>query len=255
MSLGRIPLPNALPLFGALMLLGVSCGPTGAPTHSRTADSSAVAARIHERLAAAMAGDTAHWHRLVSDECVFTGPALQLETTQGVLGSIAANRALRPAAQQVQDMVVFVHGDVAQASYVQLVQDTGQAQTRGKRFRKTDVFVRRPTGWQLIGATEVDVPFRPLRALEPREAARLVGEYALEALDTLTVLAFSDGRLGLLGGDGVLDTLLAASDSTAYMDGDAGTWVFSAGRNGAVAALRYQRPGARDVVLPRVGAK
>jgi len=235
-----------------LALLCAACGTTERRRPSQGADSSAVAALVHERLDAALAGDTAHWHQLVSDSCLFTGPALHVATTREVIASVAANRVLRPAAQQLRGLVVYVSGDLAQASYVQLVQDAGQGASGGTRFRKTDAFVRREGRWQLIGAAEVDVPFRPTIALDASQSSRLTGSYAPAAIDTLTVSTLPGGRLGMRGRDGLLDTLLAASDTSAFVDGDPGTWIFSTGPGGGVSALRYQRRGARDVLLPRV---
>lgn len=145
-----------------------------------------------------------------------------------------------------------MQGDVAQASYLQLVQDHGQPERDGTRFRKTDVLVRSRSQWVLIGATEVDVPFRRAVVLSAAQTRRLEGRYALAGYDTLAVGALSTGQLGLRGSDGATDTLSVADDSTAFVDGDPGKWRFAMDRAGRVRELRYQRAGARDVVLARV---
>ncbi len=215
------------------------------------ADVAAVKALVHDRLAAALEGDTARWHAQVADDCLWTGPALKNETTAGVLASIAANRVLKPAAQEIRDLDVRVSGDVAQATYVQLVQDASQAAEAGKRFRKTDTYQRRGERWWLIGATEVAVPWR--RRVQPAAevAEAIAGRYVFGGADTLAVLAASPGRFLLRGQDGITDTLLAENDSTLFVEGDPGSWVFRrAGRE--VVALIYRADGGKDVVLPRV---
>lgn len=238
----------ALALFGG----GACARSAQRPATSPSADSAAVAALVHERLASALAGDTARWHRAVSDSCVWTGPALQVATTREVIGSIAANRAIAAERQQLQELVVHLAGDVAQATYVQLVQDAAQPPEQGKRFRKTDTYVRRDGRWLLIGASEIAVPFRPRRALIAAEGAALRGRFALPGVDTLTIEALGDGRLTMHGLDGTVDTLLAESDSVVFVEGDPGSWVFSRDARRLVYRLVYRMAGARDVVLPRV---
>lgn len=235
--------------FAALGLVLAACASPRA--RDVAADADAVRALVHERLAAALAGDTARWHAQVADDCLWTGPALKNETTAGVLASIAANRELKPAAQEIRDLDVRVSGDVAQATYVQLVQDHAQAAEQGKRFRKTDTYQRRGDRWLLIGATEVAVPWRT--RLDPGRAvsAALAGRYAFGGADTLTVGLASPGRFTLAGQDGTTDTLLAENDSTLFVEGDPGSWVFRR-EGGAVRALIYRANGGRDVVLPRV---
>lgn len=233
-----------------------ACGRTEATaTRDAARDSAVVAGLVHERLRAAQAGDTARWHRFVSDSCVWVGAGLRAASTREVLPSIAANRAIRLAAQQIRDLVVYVSRDVAQATYVQQVQDAGQASEAGKRFRKLDTFVRRDSTWLLIGASEVAVPFRARVALGAEAAERLVGRYALADVDTLAVNAVPAGRLTMFtmrGRDGTVDTLLAESDSVLFVEGDHGSWVFAGATRGAARALLYRSAGAADVTLSRV---
>ena len=222
------------------------------PVRDPAADAAPVRALVHDRLAAALEGDTARWHRQVSDACLWTGPALRNETTAGVLASIAANRVLKPAAQEIRDLDVRVSGDVAQATYVQLVQDGSQAAEAGKRFRKTDTYQRQRGAWRLIGAAEVAVPYRPRMQPGAAVVEAIAGRYVFGGADTLTVLAASPGRFLLRGQDGITDTLLAENDSTLFVEGDPGSWVFRRAAAGPVLALIYRAEGGKDVVLPRV---
>jgi hypothetical protein len=233
--------------------VAVACGRAGPrPSASAAGDSAAVAALVGERLQAALAGDTARWHRLVSDSCLWVGGGLRVERTRDVLPAIAANRAIRPAAQQIRELAVHVTGDVAQAAYVQQVQDAGQASESGKRFRKVDTFVRRERTWLLIGAFEVAAPFRAHVVPGADAAARLAGRYALGAVDTLDLAPGPGGRFTLRGRAGTVDTLLAESDTVLFQEGDVGAWVLPGASAGAARALVYRSPGAADIVLPRV---
>ena len=235
-----------------LVALFGACSAAPNPSTTLARDSTVVASIVRERLSAGFAGDTARWHRLVSDDCLWTGPALRTATTREVLPAIVANRLIKPAAQDIRDLVVHLTGDVAQVTYVQLVQDAGQATEAGKRFRKTDTLVRRGGTWLLIGAAEVAVPFRARVALDSLRAERLSGRYAFGTIDTLTVAPAARGRFTLRGMDGTTDTLLAENDSTLFEEGDPGSWVFSTAGSREPRALVYQMIGAKDVMLRRV---
>ena len=209
-----------------------------------------IAALVQERLAAALAGDTAAWHAQVSDSCVFTGAELRVSTTKDVIGSIAANRVLQPKAQRIESLVVQFVGGVAQATYIQLVQDAGQAERAGRRFRKTDTYARLGNTWKLIGAAETPIPFRASVDISADRAATAPGRYALGNADTLTLASVKRDRFTLTGPDGVVDTLLVENDSTLYADGDAGSWILRGSATSA--ALAYRAAGAADIVLVRV---
>lgn len=247
------------PLTTLTLLLGAlpsACTRTTPPSpRTSTCDSTLVASLIHARLTAAQSGDTARWHRLVSDSALWTGNGLRVAHTREVLLSIVANRAIRLAAQQINDIHVFVSGDVAQATYVQQVQDAGQSAQAGKRFRKHDIFVRRGNTWLLIGAAEVAVPFRARVVVDAAAAARLVGRYALADVDTLDVAIAPAGRFTMRGREGSVDTLIAESDSVLFEEGDTGSWVFAGTSTGAARALLYRAAGAADVTLPRVPSR
>ena len=235
-----------LVLAGPLLL--AACG--RAPATTRAADSAAVAALVHARLEAALAGDTATWHRQVSDSALFTGPGLTPVRTPVVLPIIAANATLKPGAQELRDLTVYLHGDVAQATYLQLVAGPSGAFPDGKRFRKTDTYQRHGDRWRMVGAAELAIPYRKTVALPAASAARLFGRYALPGVDTLTLSATTAG-FRLIGLDGSSTALLAADDTTLFEEGDPGEWVFRTA-GGPATALIYRMQGAADIVLPRV---
>lgn len=236
------------PLLAGLLLLA-ACGRR--PAGGSTADSLAVATLVRERLAAALAGDTARWHRHVSDRALWTGPGLTPVLTPVVLPIIAANATLKPGAQELQDLAVHLHGDVAQATYLQLVRGPSGDLRDGKRFRKTDTYQRQARDWMLVGATEIAIPYRKSVTLPAAGAARLFGRYALPGVDTLTLAATTAG-FRLVGLDGSTTDLLAADDTTLFEEGDPGDWVLRLPPSGPASALLYRMQGAADVVLPRV---
>jgi hypothetical protein len=223
--------------------LAVSCGSPGPVVDG--SESLAVARLVQERLAASLAGDTATWHRQVSDQAVWTGPGLAVGTTPQALTEQAANRLLHPRAT-IADLAVHLVGGIAQATYVVI-----EAGTPGKRFRKTDTYVRSGKTWTLVGSAEVPVPFRasiPL-ALERRQP--LLGRYHLGAVDSILVSATEPGRLVMSGPGFPPDTLYAVDDTTFFVDGDPGSWVFLAGADGRVHALAFRMAGGKDVVYTR----
>lgn len=230
----------------ALLLLAACAAP---PPASVTADSAAVAALVRERIAAAAAGDTARWHRQVSDSALWTGPALATVRTPVVLPIIAANRGLRPPPSELRELAVYVDGPVAQATYLQLVPGPDAAPRSGKRFRKTDVYRRDGAEWRLVGATEIAVPYRPTRPLGPGRAAAIAGRYVLPGVDTL-VLTPTDSGVLLGATDGSLTPLLVADDTTLFEEGDAGAWIVPMSPAPAP-RLIYRAPGAGDIVLTR----
>lgn len=216
-----------------------------------TADSAAVAARVHHRLEAALAGDTARWHQLVSDSALWVGPSLKPTSTKVVLPIIAANRLLKPGAQAIRDLEVHIYGPVALATYLQLVAGPDGAERTGKRFRKSDTFRWEKGGWLLIGATEIAIPYRESMRLDEQRAHAITGRYGLEGVDSIDIASTVTGfRLTSL--DGSVVDLLAADDSTLFEEGDPGDWIVRTATKGVEPALIYRMQGAADVVLKRV---
>ena len=161
-------------------------------------DSAEVAALVRGRLAAALAGDTAAWHAQVSDSCVFTGAELRVSLTKDLIGSIGANRTLNPKVQRIDKLVVHLVGGVAQATYVQLVQDAGQPEREGKRFRKADTYARSGDSWRLIGAAEVPIPFRAALVLPPDPATQPAGRYTLGMAENRVLIYRSKGAADVI---------------------------------------------------------
>lgn len=246
----RVPFPLVVAL-----LLSAGCGGSARPaSDGRTvrADSLAVAGVVRERLAAALRGDTATWHRFVADDAVWTGPALALATTRDVLVSIAANRQLQSGEQSLDALTVFVKGDIAHASYVQVVESANGAAF--KRFRKTDTYQRSGNGWLLVAAAEIAIADRVHVSVSAAQVGALAGSYMLGETDTLVIAPVGRDRLLLTGGGATPDTLLPENDSVFFQDGDRGSWVFERGRDGVIARLLYRASGQDDVVLRRVAA-
>ncbi len=232
-----------------LLAVATAC----ARTHpARTSeDSTTVASLIRERLEASLAGDTARWHRQVSDGCVWTGPGLGTPTTAAVIIEQAANLLLHPTAQQIQGLTVHVFGDVAQATYLQLVQDAGQTPRTGKRFRKTDTYIRHGPSWLLIGATEIALPFRRSVPVATARLTPLLGSYLLGKVDSVRIALGEPGQLTMNAAEGAADTLFAENDSTFFIDGEPGAWVFRLGSQGRRSTLAYRSAGGSDVTYTR----
>lgn len=244
---------HCLLLLFILLLLAAGCGDRQhTQVSDRTEDSVAVCQLVGDRLEAALAGDTARWHRQVSDSCLWTGPVLKNATTREVLSSIAANSMLATGDQSIQELSVVLHDNIALATYVQLVRATDSSSSPGKRFRKTDTYLRKGRSWELICAAEIAVPYRQRIPISRELVQRLSGQFVLPGVDTLTVGMGANGNLLLSGTDGVTDTLLAENDSTMFQEGDLGSWVFSTDSTGQVVVLRYRIAGAADVLLKRV---
>jgi ketosteroid isomerase-like protein len=136
-----------------------------------------VATLVRNRVDAALAGDTARWHRQVADQCLFTGPTLSAVSTSEMLPMIAANRTIRPASQQIEDLVVHLTGDVAQATYVERVQDSTRSPAAARRLRETDTYVRRGPDWIMIGAAEIDAPNGARLSSDSTRAAPVAGRH------------------------------------------------------------------------------
>lgn len=233
-----------------IVLLAGACGPV--PTRSGSADSAAVAALVRDRLEAATAGDTARWHRGVSDSALWTGPALRPVRTPEVLGIIASNRQLQPGRSDIRDLQVVLQDGVAQATYLQLVPGPTGSPRSGKRFRKTDVYARRGGNWILVGATEISLPYRATRPFGAGRAEAIAGSYLLPGVDSITLVP-TDSGVQLKARDGSVTMLLVANDSTLFEEGDPGEWILPLG--GRVApALIYRMSGAADIRLPRTPA-
>lgn len=229
-----------------LLILAASCrSPVPAVG---TPDSLAVASLVQERLAASLAGDTALWHHQVSDQAVWTGPGLAVGTTAQAIAEQAANLFLHPTAT-IEHLAVHLAGGVAQATYV--VVEAGEPGALGKRFRKTDTYIRSGPSWILIGSAEVPVPFRASVVVALNHRQPLLGRYRLGTVDSVLITAVEPGRLLMEGPGAPPDTLYAENDTTFFADGDPGSWVFLAATEGRVRALVFRMSGGKDVVYTR----
>lgn len=242
-------IPGLLILLAAMQLVCAQKNPGGV---DRSADSTAVSALVRERLDAAHAGDTALWHSQVSDSCLFTGPSLANVLTGYVLSVIAANSAIAPLPQRITDLSVRFHDNVAIASYVQLVGDTLRPEREGKRFRKTDTYIRTDSTWSMIEAVEVAIPYRPFITLNDEQSERVCGKFVLPGVDTLTIERVGPGIFLQTSMIGAADTLRAEDDTTLYVEGDPGSWIFPREANGSAKRMIYRVTGAADIVLPRM---
>ncbi len=236
----------------ATVLVIASCNSAPSPPAPPVGDSPAVAILVMQRLDAARNGDTAAWHRQVSDSCIFTGPSLQTASTRAVLNAIAANKAIKVPPQRILNMTVYPLGQIVLVSYVQLVGDTSRPEREGKRFRKTDTYVRSGDSWRMISATEIAVPYRASIALPKALASQIAGDYVLPEVDTLTIRQINSRAFLQIGRDGTTDTLLVEDDSTFYVEGDPGSWVFRYGANSPASTMIYRMQGAPDIILTRI---
>jgi hypothetical protein len=133
-----------------------------------------------------------------------------------------------------------------------LVQDADQTPRTGKRFRKTDTYLRHGASWHLIGATEIELPFRRSVAVATAHLRLLLGSYLLGNVDSVRIALGELGQLTMSAAKAPLDTLFAESDSTFFIDGEPGVWVFTIGAQGRGTTLAYRSAGGSDVIYTRV---
>jgi ketosteroid isomerase-like protein len=103
--------------------------------------------------------DLAALDRLYADDIMFTGIQGQIcnkasildEARRGVAERQQALGATAPSYEK-EDINVVTHGDTAVTSYRFVVTFRHDAKDLVRRFRTTNVWMKRPAGWQVIAA-------------------------------------------------------------------------------------------------------
>ena len=105
--------------------------------------------------------DIATLDRLYADDVLFTGvtgevcgkAAMMSEARQGIMQrdtAVAQGKTI-VASIDKEDMKVVTHGDTAVASYRFTVKIQGEGIDVNRRYRTTDVWLKRENIWQIIG--------------------------------------------------------------------------------------------------------
>jgi ketosteroid isomerase-like protein len=119
-------------------------------------------------------------NRIYADEVLITGvlgeptcakAAIIDEAKRGIVQreSAAASRQAFEASCNNEDMTVATHGDTAIANYRFVVQLTGPNVDVHRRYRTTNVWIKRGGQWQIVAAHTAFV-------LDAKQAAMLAGE-------------------------------------------------------------------------------
>ena len=104
--------------------------------------------------------DLAALDRLYADDVMFTGVAGQIcakaaildEARRGLAERQSAAAGAPPPGYEKDDLHIAVHGDTAIASYRFVVTFRHDGQDLVRRFRTTNVWMKRPSGWQVVAA-------------------------------------------------------------------------------------------------------
>jgi ketosteroid isomerase-like protein len=104
--------------------------------------------------------DIAALDRLYADDVMFTGvtgevcgkAGLMSEARQGIIqrDAAAAQGKKMTASFDKEDFKVVTHGDTAVASYRFVIQIQGEGIDIHRRYRSTDVWLKRESTWQVI---------------------------------------------------------------------------------------------------------
>ena len=105
--------------------------------------------------------DIAALDRIYADDILFTGVtgevcgkvALMSEATRGIAERDAAAAQGKKVSASIdkEDIKVVTHGDTAVASYRFVVRLQGEGMDLHRRYRTTDVWLKREGRWQVIG--------------------------------------------------------------------------------------------------------
>ena len=117
--------------------------------------------------------------RIYADDLIMTGilgeptcskSAVLDEAKRGIAqrdSAAASGKTLEVSARN-EDMKVAVHGDMAVASYRFVVQIRGENLDVNRRYRTTNIWIKREARWQIAAAHTAFV-------LDPKQAASLAG--------------------------------------------------------------------------------
>jgi len=130
---------------------------TPGPSDPRTVD---IRAQEDQLTLASRHLDLAALDRLYADDIMFTGVGGQICNKASILDEgrrgLAERKAAGPNATapsyEKDDLHIAVHGDTAIASYRFVVTFRHDGQDLVRRYRTTNVWMKRPAGWQVVAA-------------------------------------------------------------------------------------------------------
>lgn len=116
--------------------------------------------------------------RIYADDLMLTGvlgeptctkPAVIDEARRGIAQRGNTSAPAFEMSCENEDLKVAAHGDTAIASYRSVVKVTGENIDINRRYRTTNVWMKRNGRWQIVAAHTAFV-------LDPKQAAQLTGE-------------------------------------------------------------------------------
>lgn len=202
----------------ALALLGAA--PFAAPALAAPEEVAALLRRNTQALLDAIThGDAAVWQRLLADEAVVTDESGTVNDKTTIVKSIAPLPARISGDIKVRDFEAHVHGDVAVATYVSDEHESFFDAQLHCQYRSTDTWRRDGGDWRLIASQVLAVRTDPPAIkLDPAEAAKLAGSYAL-APDRKMVIALKDGALTVAEGSRPAKPFLPEAPSVFFVPG------------------------------------
>ena len=129
-------------------------------SHTQDARTADIRAHEDQLTLASRHIDLAALDRLYADDIMFTGVAGQIcdkagildEARRGLADRQAAGPNATPPRYEKDDLHIALHGDTAISSYRFIVTFRHDGQDLVRRFRTTNVWMKRAPGWQVVAA-------------------------------------------------------------------------------------------------------
>jgi ketosteroid isomerase-like protein len=237
--------------FPALMLVALAC--SGA-AHADE-DVSALLQRQTQAFSdAGKTGDAAVMEKYLAPDVVFFNETGEQATKKDIVDGATPPPAGAPRQTiTTTDWNCVVHGDVAVASFVDVLDQTVGGKPVRLRFRSVETWLKQDGGWKMIGSETLTLQGDPAAvAVDAKTLDDYAGSYSAGPGLTMTFTRKGDELLAALNGGAQTVQKLEARDIAFTPGRGSARKVFQRDDHGRITGFAYLRPGS-DLFFKRVG--
>jgi hypothetical protein len=240
---------------GALALASAVVAPTIARAGADDPDLSALLKRQTQAFSeAGQRGDAAVIDRTLDPDVVFTNETGGIGSKQDILDSTQPPPAGAPKRTiEVTNWVLRRQGDVATATFIDVVTQVVPGQTLTLKFQSTETWAKRPDGWKMIASHTMNVQKDPPETmLSAAELEAYVGTYELYPGFQVRIRRAGNGLTASANGAAFVPSKAELRDVLFTPGVPNVRKIFQRDAAGRITGYINRRDGA-DLVLKRVG--
>jgi len=199
-------------------------------------------------------GDAATMDRYLDADLVFTNETGAIGTKQDLMSGVNPPPANAPKRRiEVTNWALRRQGEVATATFIDVVTQDFTGQTLVLRFQSTETWAKRPDGWKMIASQTMNLARPPPAiALPPAELDAYVGVYQVDPTYVVRIARDGDGLTASANGGAPSPLEVELRDVLFTPGAPSVRKIFQRDAAGRVVGYINRRDGA-DLVFSKVG--